>query len=178
MSQDKSLLKLESLFKEEQWGRIEPKDVNISKFKILDDLFNSLLSADLMEEMVEHCREHINKHEDSITAAYLLGLFGYHSGKIEDLNELRKLVDVFITNQKWAVVEVLSEKILEYGEDSSVLRAFAVSLERLGRFKEAIPVLENLLKINRFDTEVARKLAMALLDKSPEKSVYYMKLAI
>jgi len=178
MSQDKALLKLESLFKEEQWGRIEPKDVNISKFKTLDDLFNSFLSAGLMDEAVEYCREHIRKHEDSIVAAYLLGLFGYHSGKIEDLAELRKLVDVFIASQKWAVVEVLSEKILEYGEDSSVLRAFAVSLERLGRFREAIPVLENLLKINRFDTEVARKLAMALIDKSPEKSVYYMKLAI
>ena len=178
MSQDKALLKLESLFKEEQWGRIEPKDVNISRFKILDDLFNSLLSAGLMNEAVEYCREHIGKHEDSITAAYLLGLFGYHSGKIEDSAELRKLVDVFIANQKWAVVEVLSEKILEYGEDSSVLRAFAVSLERLGRSKEAVPVLENLLKINRFDTEVAKKLAMALLDKSPEKSIHYMKLAI
>ncbi|MDR3237346.1 MAG: hypothetical protein LBT84_02455, partial [Spirochaetia bacterium] len=178
MSQEKALSKLESLFKEEQWGRIEPKDVGTSKFKILDDLFNLLVSEGMIDDAVEYCREHLQKRDDSITAAYLLGLAGYHRGNIEDSIELRRLIDVFIANQKWAVVEILSEKVLEYGEDSAVLRALAVSLERLGRSKEAVPVLENLLKINRFDTEVAKKLAMALVDKFPEKSVYYMKLAI
>jgi transcription elongation factor GreA len=178
MSQEKALSKLESLFKEEQWGRIEPKDVGTSKFKILDDLFNLLVSEGMINEAVEYCREHLEKRDDSITAAYLLGLAGYHRGNIEDSIELRKLIDVFIANQKWAVVEILSEKVLEYGEDSAILRALAASLERLGRSKEAVPGLENLLKINRFDTEVAKKLAMALVDKFPEKSVYYMKLAI
>lgn len=178
MSQDKIMSKLESLFKEEQWGRIEPKDVGTSKFKILDDLFNSIVSANIINDVETYCKKYLEEHDDSITAAYILGLCGYHNGNMEDSYRLRKLVDIFLASQKWAVVEILAEKILEYGENSSVLRALAVSLEKLGRAKEAIPVFENLLKIDRFDTDVARKLALALLDKSPDKSVYYMKLAI
>jgi transcription elongation factor GreA-like protein len=178
MSQEKVLAKLESLFKEEQWGRIEPKDIGISKFKILDDLFNSIVSDNLIAEGETACKQHLADHGDSITAIYLLGLLGYHTDRIDESLQLRKLIDVFTNHQKWAVVEIIAEKILEYGENSVALRALAISLERLGRAREAIPVLEDLLKINRFDTDVAKKLAYALVEKDPEKSVYYLKLAI
>lgn len=178
MSQEKVLAKLELLFKEEQWGRIEPKDIGISKFKILDDLFNSIVSDELTDQAEESCRQHLAENPDSITGIYLQGLLGYHNDRIDEALQLRKLIDVFINSQKWAVVEIIAEKILEYGENSVALRAMAVSLERLGRSKEAIPVLEDLLKIDRFDTEVAKKLAYALLEKDRAKSVYYMKLAI
>ncbi len=170
--------KLNSLFKEEQWGRIEPKDIGISRFKILDDFFNIVVSQGLINETLEESRGHLNDHKESITACYLVGLIGYHLDKIEDSIRLRELIDLFMDNHKWAVVEVLSEKILEYGESSVAFRALAISLERLGRSKEAIPVLENLLKIDRFDAEVSRKLSLAIIDENPEKSIHYMKLSI
>ena len=50
MAKEKIMEKLDSLFKEELWGRIEPKDIGISKFKILDDLFNSVVSDDIIQE--------------------------------------------------------------------------------------------------------------------------------
>jgi len=178
MGQEKVLGKLESLFKEEQWGRIEPKDIGISKFKILEDLFNSVVSEGLVQDTQSICRKHLEETGESITAMYMLGLIGYHNDRIDDSIQLRKLIDIFINSQKWAVVEILAEKILEYGENSVALRALAVSLERLGRAREAIPVLEGLLKIDRFDTEVAKKLAFALINEDSEKSIYYMKLAI
>ena len=54
MSKEKLLEKLGSFFKEELWGRIEPKDIGISKFKILDDLF--------MKDMgpTDTCQMHAN----------------------------------------------------------------------------------------------------------------------
>ncbi len=178
MEKDKIVEKLDSLFKEELWGRIEPKDIGISKFKILDDLFNSVVTSDSIETTLDLCRKHLEEHEDSITAIYLIGLIGYHTDTIEDTLQLRKLVDLFIDNHKWAVVEILAEKILEYGESSYALRALAVSLERLGRNREAIPVWEDLLKIDRFDAEVAKKLAYAIIDDDPEKSIQFMKMSI
>ena len=54
----------------------------------------------------------------------------------------------------------------------------ALSLERLGRNKDAIPVLESLLKIDRFDAELSKKLAFAIVDEDPDKSIHYMKLSI
>ena len=178
MENEKILDRINSLFKEELWGRIEPKDLGISKFKILDSLVNSIISENLYETSCEVCRKHLKEHPESITASYLTGILGYHYNRVEDTVNLRKLIDLFVENHKWAVVERISEKILEYGENRIALKSLAISLERLGRNKEAIPVWENLLKIDRFDTEVAKKLAYAIIDDDPEKSIQYMKLSI
>ena len=178
MAKEKVIEKIDSIFKEELWGRIEPKDTGISKFKILDDIFNSVVSDGIIPDTLEICRNHLNGHPESISAAYLTGLIGYHTGTIEDMVYLRKMMDVFTDSHKWAIVEIIAEKILEYGESSVALRFLATSLERLGRNREAIPVWDNLLKIDRFDANVSKKLAFAIIDTDPEKSIYYMKIAI
>ncbi|MCP4131644.1 MAG: transcription elongation factor GreA [bacterium] len=178
MANNKVIEKLESLFKEEVWGRIEPKDIGISKFKILDDIFNTVVSGGMIDNTLEVCKAHQDEHSHSITAAYLIGQIGYHLDRVEDSQQLRKLIDIFVDNHKWAVVEILADKILEYGESSVALRALAICLERLGRSKEAIPAWENLLKIDRFDAEVSKKLAFAIFDEEPDKSIHYMKLSI
>ncbi|MDY6934581.1 MAG: transcription elongation factor GreA [Spirochaetota bacterium] len=178
MERGKIVEKLNSLFNEEQWGRIEPKDIGISKFKILDDLFNSIVSEGLLQEVLTICKEHIDNYSESITASYLIGLIGHHIDQIEDTVQLRKLIDIFIRNHKWIVVERIAEKVLEYGENSVALKALATSLERMGRNREAIPVLESLLKIDRFDADVAKKLAFAIIEDDSEKSIQYMKLSI
>ena len=170
--------KLDSLFKEELWGRIEPKDIGISKFKILDDLFNLVVSESAIPETLDSCRSHLDEHSDSITSMYLIGLIGYHIDSIEESKKLRRLIDIFTGYHKWAVVELIAEKILEYGEAQAALRALALSLERLRRNKEAIPVLGSLLEIDRFYPELAKKLAFAIIDEDPDKSIQYMKLCI
>jgi transcription elongation factor GreA len=178
MAKEKIMERLDSLFKEELWGRIEPKDIGISKFKILDDIFNLVVSENAIQETLDACRKHLEEHSDSITSMYLIGQIGYHSDRTEDSKQLRRLIEIFTGYHKWAVVELIAEKILEYGESSAALRALALSLERLGRNKEAIPVLESLLKIDRFDADLAKKLAFAIIDEEPEKSIHYMKLSI
>ncbi len=178
MAKEKIMEKLESLFKEELWGRIEPKDIGISKFKILDDLFNLVVSEDAVQETLDFCRKQLDEHPESITSMYLIGQIGYHRDRMEDSKQLRRLIDIFTGYHKWAVVELIAEKILEYGESSAALRARALALERLGRNKEAIPVFESLLKIDRFDADLAKKLAFAIIDEDPEKSIHYMKLSI
>ncbi|HQO03191.1 MAG TPA: transcription elongation factor GreA [Spirochaetota bacterium] len=178
MMKDKILERLNSLFKEEMWGRLEPKDIGISKFKILDDLFNNIVSEGVFRETQDECKQHIEENPNSVSASYLLGTIGYHIGAVEDTVYLRRLIDLFSGHHKWAVVERISEKILEYGENRIALKALATSLERLGKNKEAIPVWESLLKIDRFDAEVSKKLAYALIDDDLDKSIQYMKLSI
>ncbi len=160
------------------WGRLDPKDVGVSRFRILDDLFNSIVASGIVKEVRDICKEHMQNHPDSIAASYLIGLTGYHLDIIDDKMEIRRLIDMYQKYHKWVIVELLSEKVLEYGESSFALKALASSLERLGRSKEAIPVWENLLKIDRFDAEVAKKLAVALIDEDKQKSIQYMKLSI
>ncbi|HOQ10778.1 MAG TPA: transcription elongation factor GreA [Spirochaetota bacterium] len=178
MSKNKTIEKILSLFKEESWGRIEPKGVGISRFKILDDIVTSITSENIADDALALCKSHLEEHPNSITAAYIAGLLGYQLDRIDEKKHLRKLVEKFTENHKWAVVELLCEKILEYGESSFAMRSLATSLERLGRSKEVIPVLENLLKIDRFDANIAKKLASAVLTQDQEKGIQYMKLAI
>ncbi len=178
MSKDKILEKIASLLKEESWGRIDPKDVGISRFKILDDIINSVIADGATEEALGTCREYLEEHPGSITASYIMGIMGHQLEKIDYKIYLRRLIEKFTESQKWAIVEVLAEKILEYGESSLALRALATSLERLGRGKEAIPVWEDLLKIERFDAQVAKKLALGLIATDPEKGIQYLKLSI
>lgn len=178
MEKEKLIERVNSMFKEEMWGRLDPKDVGISRFRILDDLFNSIVAAGVVKEVRDICKEHIQPHPDSIVASYLIGLTGYHLDIIDDKMEMRRLIDMYQKYHKWVIVELLSEKVLEYGESSFALKSLATSLERLGRSKEAIPVWENLLKIDRFDAEVAKKLAVALIDEDKQKSIQYMKLSI
>ncbi len=178
MSKEKIMEKLLSLFKEEAWGRIESKDVGISRFRILDDIFNSILEDNASDDAIKACKDQLEEQPASITAAYIAGLLGYQFEKIDEKKHLRRLIEKFTENHKWAVVEILAEKILEYGESSFALRSLATSLERLGRNKEAIPVWENLLKIDRFDAQVAKKLAFAIVNQDQEKSIQFMKLSI
>lgn len=178
MKSEKILEKIESLFKEELWGRIDPKDMGISKFKILDDLYNSILNEKMVVEVTQMCKNHIKEHEDSIVAAYLLGLIAYQNDVIEDKVYLKKLIEIFLDNSKWAVVERIAEKILEYNENSTALKALATSLEKLGRNKEAIPVWEELIKLDRNNPDIAKKLAFAVIEDDQEKGTSYLKIAI
>ena len=178
MSKEKIMEKLLSLFKEETWGRLDFKDVGISRFKILDDIFNSIIEDEAADEAINVCKEQLEEQPGSISAAYIAGLLGYELEKIDEKKHLRRLIDKFTENHKWAVVEIISERILEYGESGFALRSLATSLERLGRNKEAIPVWENLMKIDRFDAQVAKKLALATVNQDQEKSIQYMKLSI
>lgn len=179
MNKEKIIEKLESILKEEMLGRITPKDVNISKFKELENFFNNAVAADALEDLVGACREYlINGNKNSIAAKYLLGLTAYHKNTIDDKVYLKELVDTFLKYSKWALVELLSEKILENGENRHALKALGFSLERLKRNREAVPVWEELLKIDRFEYDIAVKLWKHFKEENQDKSVQYLRLAI
>ena len=148
------------------------------KVKILDALFNNIAGEGLVDEALASSRAYIAEHKDSVSAEYILGLIAYHTNNIDDKVYLKNLLETYLAYHKWAVVESLAETILEYGENRIALKALALSLEKQGRNKEAVPFLENLLKIDRFDADVAKKLAYALTDEDNVKAILYLKLAI
>lgn len=179
MGKEKLLEKLESILKEEMWGRVSPKDIGLSKFKVLEDFFNNAVSSDSEKEVKEECLEYISSgNKSSVSAKFILGLIAYHKNEIDDKIYLQELVDVFIKYNKWAIVEYLSEKILEYGENRNALKALGYSLEKLKRQKEAVPVWEELIKLNRFDFDISLKLWKNLKEDSTERGVQYLKYAI
>ncbi len=178
MEKEKIIERLESLFKEEVWGRMSPKDIGVPRFKILEDFFNNIVSENMVEEISKECDNHLGVNGESVTAKYVLGLIAYNFNKIDNKIYFKVLIDLFLQNSKWSVVEHISEKVLEYGENRHALKALGTALERMKRQKEAVPVWEELLKLDRFDAEIAKRLSVALKEDDPEKSVQYLKLAI
>jgi len=178
MSTTEHIDKLDALFKEEMWGRLIPSSVGISRFKILDEFITTIVNDRNYQEIYSYSKEHLQKQGESLSASYIAGVIAFHFSITEERRHLLDLLKVFSQLGKWAVVEHLAEKVLEYGENLAALKALADSLEKLKRRKEAIPVWEELLKINRYEAETARKLSNALAEEDQEKSAYYLKLAL
>lgn len=176
MSKDKITERLESLLKEELWGRINPKDVSINRFKVLDDFYNHSAGDSDEETLAEICRGHLANYQNSVIAMYLLGIISFGKETMDSKSYLMELLNLYVNAQKWAVAEHIAERILEFGENRAALRALALALEKLKRVKDAVPIWEDLIKINRFDAEVAKKLALSITDDKT-KSVQYLKLA-
>ncbi|MDA3901361.1 MAG: GreA/GreB family elongation factor [Spirochaetes bacterium] len=170
--------RLESLLKEESFGRMGASSVGISRFKVLEAFFNESVQGNASDEIYKMCEDHLEETPSSVTSLYISGLIAFHSNIIDGKNNLLYLVKTFNDLQKWAVVEHLSEKVLEYGENTAALKALALSLEKLKRRKEAVPVWEELIKINRFDADIARKLSQSLEEEDQTKSTQYLKMAL
>lgn len=170
--------RLESLLKEESFGRMGASSVGISRFKNLESFFNECVQGNATKEIYDACDNHLDENPSSVTSLYISGLIAFHCNIIDGKNNLISLIKTFSDLQKWAVVEHLADKVLEYGENSTALKALAMSLEKLKRRKEAVPVWEELIKINRFDADIARKLSQTLEEEDQAKSVHYLKLAL
>jgi transcription elongation factor GreA len=106
MEKERVVEKLASLFKEEAWGRMDPKDMGISRFRILDDFHRAQDNAETLAEVVRVCHEHLKERPDSITARYLLGLVAYESGTTDDRVFLKQLVDQFLGYHKWGLLNI------------------------------------------------------------------------
>ncbi|HRX17282.1 MAG TPA: hypothetical protein P5123_13280, partial [Spirochaetota bacterium] len=163
--------RLESLLKEESFGRMGASSVGISRFKNLESFFNECVQGNATKEIYDACDNHLDENPSSVTSLYISGLIAFHCNIIDGKNNLISLIKTFSDLQKWAVVEHLADKVLEYGENSTALKALAMSLEKLKRRKEAVPVWEELIKINRFDADIARKLSQTLEEEDQAKSV-------
>lgn len=170
--------RLDSLLKEEAFGRMGAASLGISRFKVLEEFFNKVIGDGKAKDVYTICVEHLAENPDSVTSAYLAGVISFHTNIIDGKAYLIELLKRFQSLSKWAVVEHIAEKILEYGENSTALKLLAEALEKLKRKKEAIPVWEELIKINRYDADIAKKLSLSVAEEDMSKSTQYLKLAL
>jgi len=169
--------KIQSQFNEEKWTRIAAKDVSISRFKLLEAIFLETIEQDKKELLLEESKNQILEYEPSVAARYFIGMLALKDNKHEDIIYLKQLLDQFQEAAKWAVVEYLSDKMLAENENRTILYAKAMALEKLGKSKESIPVLEKLAKIDKKNPEIALKYADAIINEDLDKGVQYYKQA-
>lgn len=179
------LEKLESLFNEEIYLRLDASAIPVTKFKIIDDLIDHYSSTDKLDKSKERVQEHLKDHPESIFARYIIGVISLMEDKVEDLTILKSLLEQFRQHSKWAIIEHISDKILKFGDQRLALKYKSEALEKLNKHKELKIVLKKLAKQDRKNPEIAKKYAYSILhdkdienDKDSKKEAFeYLKQA-
>jgi transcription elongation factor GreA len=169
--------KIQGQFNEEKWTRVSAKDVSISRFNLLETILNQAIAEKSLEALKESSKKHLEEYEPSVAARYFLGMAALKQNLPDEIVFLKQLLDQFQEISKWAVVEYLSDQMLHVSENRTILRAKATALEKLGKSKEAIPVLEKLARVDRKNPDVALKYADAIIEEDLEKSIQFYKQA-
>ncbi len=152
--------KLNQLLNEEKWTRATLSAYTANNFRELDQLLETGRGADVDAdaEMLEVCEAHLEHAGNSIVALYVSGLISL-SRRIVDDSNLIILVNIFVDNTKWNIVEYLCERILEYGENKFALRTLADSYVSKDEAEKSFHVLERLIKVDLEDADTAKALA-------------------
>lgn len=169
--------RIQSQFNEEKWTRLSAKDVSISRFKILEQILDEVKKQNKQELLRSESLTHLAEYEMSIAAHYFIGMMALEKNIPDEIVHLKTLLDQFQEASKWAVVDYLSEKMLAVTKTRTILRARANALEKLGKHKEAIPVLEQLAVLDRKNPDVALKYADAIINEDLDKGLQFYKQA-
>ncbi len=169
--------KLTTLFNEEIYVRVDASNVPVTKFKIYDDLLKFYRDSGKLEAIIPILYEHLKDHPDSVSARYILGNIYLVLNKIDEQGHLKILLEQLKQNNKWTIIEYVTDQILQFGEQRLALKFKAEALEKLNKNKELKAVLEKLAKHDRKNPEIAKKYALSILDHDKPKAITYLKQA-
>ncbi|MDC7223298.1 MAG: transcription elongation factor GreA [Spirochaetales bacterium] len=170
--------KVNSMLNEEQWTRAALSSYTINNFSEFDELLEEVYGSDLEKEVREICREQLEKNKNSIIALYISGLLTLKHQQLDDSGMIH-LINIFVDNHKWNIVEFLCKKVLEFGENKYALRTLEEYYSKEGRDEDKFDIWERLIKVDYEEAPIVRKLAEKKEEEgNREEAVDYYKKAI
>ncbi len=146
------------LLNEEKWTRATLNSYTISNFEELDELLSKTNNETLQTEIQAACEEHLGHTKNSIIALFLSGVISLKKQLIDDSN-LIVLINIFLDNHKWNIVEYLCNRILTYGENKYALKTLADTFENKNEQEEKFKVWERYIKVDYEEAEIVKLLA-------------------
>jgi transcription elongation factor GreA len=166
------------LLNEEKWTRAALNSYSISNFKDLDVLIERARSEGIADEIRELANEHLKHTSNSIIALYLSGVLALSRELVDDTN-LVMLISIFMDNHKWNVVEYLSNRILEFGENKYALRTLGECYENRDEDAKKLEVWDRLIRVDFEEADIVKALGEKReADGDAEAAVDYYKKAI
>ncbi|HUX36987.1 MAG TPA: transcription elongation factor GreA [Rectinemataceae bacterium] len=150
--------KVQELLNEEKWTRAALSAYTVANFRDLDLLLEDAAREKAVEGVRELCTEHLTHTKNSVIALYLSGVIALKRQQIDD-SAMTTLIDLFIDNKKWGIVEFICQRVLEFGENRTALRRLADALEQDNRGDERFEIWERLVKVDYEETEIVKLLA-------------------
>ena len=145
------------LLNEEKWTRATLNSYSISNFKELDTLIERARSEGIAEEVRELANEHLKHTSNSIIALYLSGVLALSRELVDDTN-LIMLISIFMDNHKWNVVEYLSNRILEFGENKYALRTLGECYENRNEDAKKLEIWDRLIRVDFEEADIVKAL--------------------
>ncbi|KGE73697.1 transcription elongation factor GreA [Spirochaeta lutea] len=175
---EKILEAINEQLNEEKWTRAALNNYTVNNLTELDDLLDQVFDAKIEDEVEKLCDEHLQHTKNSIVALYLSGVIHLSRQSIDDSN-LLTLITIFTENHRWKIVEFLSERILDFGENKHALRHLSDCYEHTGDSQKQFEVWERLIRVDYDEADIARKLAVHAEEESRiEDAVDFYKKAI
>ena len=166
------------LLNEEKWTRATLNSYSISNFKELDVLIEQAKSEGLADEVREIAGEHLKHTSNSIIALYLSGIIALSKELVDDTN-LIMLISIFTDNHKLNIVEYLSNRILEFGENKYALRTLGECYENRDEQDRKLEVWDRLIRVDYEEADIVKSLGDKRAEEGDaEGSADYYKKAI
>jgi transcription elongation factor GreA len=166
------------LLNEEKWTRATLNSYTISNFVELDGLVRQTIQSEAQDKVLELCEEHLKHTRNSIIALYMSGII-YLGKQLVDDSNLIALINIFVDNHKWNIVEYLCNRILEYGENKFALKTLADCYEKKNEQEQKIKIWERYIKVDYEEAEIVKLLAEKKeQDGDLENAIEYYKKAL
>ncbi len=173
----KTIEQLSEMLNEEKWTRAAINSYTIGNFEELDSL-TAAAGKEELGEIKQLCDDHLVHTKHSIIALYISGIISLKKRLIDD-SHLVQLITLFSDNRKWNIVEYLSQRVLDHGENMLVLRLLANCYENTSEEQKKYEVWERLIKVDYEETDIVKHLAeRAEQQGDREQAVVYYKKAL
>jgi len=168
--------KVQELLNEEKWTRAALSAYTVANLRELDTLLEDAARDKATDEVKALCDEHLGHTKNSVIALYLSGVISLVRQQIDD-SAMTSLIDLFVDNKKWGIVEFVCQRMLDFGENKVALRRLAETYESDNRTEEKIAVWERLVKVDYDETDIVKALAerREKEGKTEEAIDYYKK---
>ncbi len=169
--------RVQNHFNEEKWTRVTAKDVSISRFKLMDATFETIVAQNKLKELGVASKKFLIEYPSSLCARYFMGMVALKDNSPDELFYIKELLEQFQEISKWVVVDYLCDKVLLHGENRSTLKSKMLALEKLGRIKEMLPILEKLVQLDKRNPDIALRYADVVLEEDVVRAVHFYKQA-
>jgi len=166
------------MLNEEKWTRVGIESFSRKNFTQFDNFIATSFKEKAIDELTEICDEHIEKNKNSVVALYFSGVIKYEQNKKNNL-DLTNLIQLFRDNKRWAIVEFLAEKVLNFEENKKALKALTTVYKQTNRDEEYWRIKERIWKIDHTNYKLSMEIAVNYeLNEKIDLAIYYYKNAI
>lgn len=153
-----NLKMIHELLNEEKWTRATINSYTINNFKELDSLIMKTVNEDTQVDIKHICDEHLGHTKNSIIALYISGIIALKRQFMDDTHIIH-LINIFMDNHKWKIVEFLCKRILEFGENKVALRTLSECYSNENEEDKMYDIWERLIRIDYEETDIVKLLA-------------------